>query len=164
MKIENELYAFILTLQKTNGSCHPQTIWNKRAICFWIFLVNAMLTKLRETGTIVPKLPLAHHYSAQYTSKRHDRAETPKGRTPQNRDTKGPMSPTPRSLGEQAREQRRAMRLTQADVADLSMVSERFIREFEQGKRSVRLDKVEAVLAVLGLDVVAVQHVPEALR
>ena len=48
------------------------------------------------------------------------------------------------------------MRLTQADVADLSMVSERFIREFEQGKRSVRLDKVEAV--------VAVQHVPEALR
>lgn len=126
--------------------------------------MNAMLTKLRETGTIVPKLPLAHHYSAQYTSKRHDRAETPKGRTPQNRDTKGPMSPTPRSLGEQAREQRRAMRLTQADVADLSMVSERFIREFEQGKRSVRLDKVEAVLAVLGLDVVAVQHVPEALR
>ena len=53
------------------------------------------------------------------------------------------MSPTPRSLGEQAREQRRAMRLTQADVADLSMVSERFIREFVQGKRSVRLDKVE---------------------
>ena len=123
-----------------------------------------MLTKLREAGTILPKMPLAHHYSAQYTSKRHDRAETPKGRTPQNRDTKGPMSPTPRSLGEQAREQRRAMRLTQADVADLSMVSERFIREFEQGKRSVRLDKVEAVLAVLGLDVVAVQHVPEALR
>lgn len=74
------------------------------------------------------------------------------------------MSQVPRSLGEQAREQRRAMRLTQADVADLSMVSERFIREFEQGKRSVRLDKVEAVLAVLGLDVVVVQHVPEALR
>ncbi|CAB0520503.1 transcriptional regulator [Corynebacterium diphtheriae] len=74
------------------------------------------------------------------------------------------MSQAPLSLGEQAREQRRAMRLTQADVAALSMVSERFIREFEQGKRSVRLDKVEAVLAVLGLDVVAVQHVPEALR
>ena len=104
-----------------------------------------MLTKLRETGTIVPKL---------------QKAETP----PESQHRKALMSPTPRSLGEQAREQRRAMRLTQADVADLSMVSERFIREFEQGKRSVRLDKVEAVLAVLGLDVVAVQHVPEALR
>lgn len=127
--------------------------------------MNAVLTNLRETSTIVPKLPLVHHYSAQYTSKRHDRAETPYSSKPSRTATlKGPMSPTPRSLGEQAREQRRAMRLTQADVADLSMVSERFIREFEQGKRSVRLDKVEAVLAVLGLDVVAVQHVPEALR
>ncbi|WPJ91805.1 helix-turn-helix transcriptional regulator [Corynebacterium sp. UMB2355A] len=113
----------------------------------------------------MPKTPLAHARTANYTPKRHDRAETPKGRNPSRTATrKAPMSLTPRSLGEQAREQRRAMRLTQADVADLSMVSERFIREFEQGKRSVRLDKVEAVLAVLGLDVVAVQHVPEALR
>ncbi|MCT2337964.1 helix-turn-helix domain-containing protein [Corynebacterium sp. p3-SID1056] len=56
------------------------------------------------------------------------------------------------------------MQLTQADVAELAMVSERFIREFEQGKPSVRLDKVEAVLAVLGLELAAVQHVPEALR
>ncbi|WP_244661232.1 helix-turn-helix domain-containing protein [Corynebacterium diphtheriae] len=99
-----------------------------------------------ETGTIVPNPPTVQTVLS-------------------NRNTeKAPMSQAPLSLGEQAREQRRAMRLTQADVAALSMVSERFIREFEQGKRSVRLDKVEAVLAVLGLDVVAVQHVPEALR
>ncbi|AEX81936.1 hypothetical protein CDHC04_1945 [Corynebacterium diphtheriae HC04] len=99
-----------------------------------------------ETGTIVPNPPTVQTVLS-------------------NRNTeKAPMSQAPLSLGEQAREQRRAMRLTQADVAALSMVSERFIREFEQEKRSVRLDKVEAVLAVLGLDVVAVQHVPEALR
>nr|WP_259924162.1 helix-turn-helix transcriptional regulator [Corynebacterium sp. p3-SID1056] len=74
------------------------------------------------------------------------------------------MTPALPCIATQVREQRRAMQLTQADVAELAMVSERFIREFEQGKPSVRLDKVEAVLAVLGLELAAVQHVPEALR
>lgn len=67
-------------------------------------------------------------------------------------------------IGAQAREQRRAMNLTQEDVAELALVSERFIRDFEQGKNTVRMDKVEAVLNVLGLDLAAVQHIPEALR
>lgn len=56
------------------------------------------------------------------------------------------------------------MNLTQEDVAELALVSERFIRDFEQGKTTVRMDKVEAVLNMLGLDLAAVQHIPEALR
>ncbi|MEX3517414.1 type II toxin-antitoxin system Y4mF family antitoxin [Corynebacterium camporealensis] len=67
-------------------------------------------------------------------------------------------------IGAQARERRKAMKLSQAEVADMAEVSERFIREFEQGKTSVRMDKAAAVLTLLGLDLVAVQYVPEALR
>ncbi|AKE40019.1 Transcriptional regulator, y4mF family [Corynebacterium camporealensis] len=67
-------------------------------------------------------------------------------------------------IGAQARDRRKAMRLTQAEVAEMAQVSERFIREFEQGKTSVRLDKAASVLSLLGLDLVAVQYVPEALR
>lgn len=50
---------------------------------------------------------------------------------------------------------RRTLGLRQADVAALAGVSERFVRELESGKASVRLDKVEPVLDVLGLQLVA---------
>lgn len=46
---------------------------------------------------------------------------------------------------------RRELGLRQVDVAELAGVSERFVRLLESGKRSVRLDKVEPVLDVLGL-------------
>ena len=45
---------------------------------------------------------------------------------------------------------RRELGLRQADLADLAGVSERFVRELESGKGSVRLDKVVPVLDVLG--------------
>lgn len=48
-------------------------------------------------------------------------------------------------------ERRRALQLRQADLADLAGVSERFVRELESGKPSLRLDLVERVLDVLGL-------------
>lgn len=51
---------------------------------------------------------------------------------------------------------RRELGLTQLDVADMAGVSERFVRDVEAGKRSVRLDKTEALLEALGLRLSAV--------
>ncbi|MEI8139334.1 MAG: helix-turn-helix transcriptional regulator [bacterium] len=48
------------------------------------------------------------------------------------------------------KERRRAMGLTQKDLADRAGVGLRFIRELEQGKTSLRLDKVNQVLALFG--------------
>ena len=48
----------------------------------------------------------------------------------------------------------RALGLRQADLADLAGVSERFVRELEGGKPSVRLDLLVRVLDVLGLELV----------
>lgn len=56
------------------------------------------------------------------------------------------------SLGEDVRAQRRALGLGQVELAELADVSERFVRSLEQDKQSVRLDKLTAVLAVLGLE------------
>lgn len=58
------------------------------------------------------------------------------------------------------RERRRALGLTQQDVADLAGVSVRFLRELERGKASVRLDGLEAVLVALGLDIQLVLRAP----
>jgi y4mF family transcriptional regulator len=41
--------------------------------------------------------------------------------------------------------------LRQDELADLAEVSERFVYALENGKRSVQLDKLVAVLAALGL-------------
>lgn len=49
---------------------------------------------------------------------------------------------------------RKDLRLRQRDLAELAGVSERFVRELEAGKPSVRLDAVGKVLAALGLELV----------
>jgi HTH-type transcriptional regulator / antitoxin HipB len=49
------------------------------------------------------------------------------------------------------RSRRRQLDLRQEDLADLAGVSLRFVQALEAGKRTVQLDRVEAVLAVLGL-------------
>lgn len=56
------------------------------------------------------------------------------------------------AVADAARHRRRALGLTQAEVADLGGVSAKFLIEFERGKPSVRLDKVMDVLDVLGLE------------
>lgn len=56
------------------------------------------------------------------------------------------------SLGEDVRTRRRDLKLLQVDVADMAGVSERFVRELEHDKSTVRLDKASAVLRVLGLE------------
>lgn len=46
--------------------------------------------------------------------------------------------------------------LTQIDLAEKSGVGLRFVRELEQGKPTLRLDKVNQVLALFGHEVGAV--------
>ena len=55
------------------------------------------------------------------------------------------------SLGTTVRSRRRQLRLDQAELADLAGVSERFVYALENGKRTVQLDRVLAVLSALGL-------------
>ena len=45
---------------------------------------------------------------------------------------------------------RKAAGLTQAELAERAGVGLRFVRELERGKRTVRLDKVQQVLDLLG--------------
>ena len=59
---------------------------------------------------------------------------------------------------------RKEYQLRQEEVAEFAQVSERFVREVEKGKATVRLDKLMDVLAVVGLELVATQRVPEQLK
>ncbi len=54
------------------------------------------------------------------------------------------------SLSNFVKERRRAFGLTQVDLAQKSGVGLRFVRELEQGKLTLRLDKVNQVLALFG--------------
>jgi y4mF family transcriptional regulator len=45
---------------------------------------------------------------------------------------------------------RKATRMTQHDLADRAGLGLRFIRDLEQGKKTLRLDKVNQVLALFG--------------
>ncbi|MHC6595177.1 type II toxin-antitoxin system Y4mF family antitoxin [Arthrobacter sp. C152] len=55
-------------------------------------------------------------------------------------------------LAAEVRARRRVLRLTQRDLADMAGVSERFVRFVEQGKPSIQLDSLVAVLDTLGLE------------
>lgn len=55
-------------------------------------------------------------------------------------------------LAAEVRARRGALRLSQRDLAELAGVSERFVRFVEQGKRSVQLDSLLALLDTLGLE------------
>jgi y4mF family transcriptional regulator len=48
------------------------------------------------------------------------------------------------------KQRRKQLGITQQDLADRDGVGLRFIREMEQGKESLRLDKVNQVLALFG--------------
>ena len=54
------------------------------------------------------------------------------------------------------KERRKMFNLTQVDLAEKSGVGLRFVRELEQGKPTLRLDKVNQVLALFGHEVGAV--------
>ncbi len=55
-------------------------------------------------------------------------------------------------LGAAARKRRKALRVPQGQLAAMAGCSELFVRELEQGKPTVRLDKTLDVLRVLGLE------------
>lgn len=48
------------------------------------------------------------------------------------------------------KERRKQLGMTQVDLAEKAGVGLRFIRDLEQGKQSLRLDKVNQVLALFG--------------
>lgn len=56
-------------------------------------------------------------------------------------------------IGSYVKEMRKRFNLTQADLSEKSGVGLRFVREMEQGKQSLRLDKVNQVLSLFGTEV-----------
>ena len=54
------------------------------------------------------------------------------------------------SLSQYVKRMRKEHRLTQVDLCEKSGVGLRFIRELEQGKKTLRLDKVNQVLSLFG--------------
>lgn len=60
-----------------------------------------------------------------------------------SRQTKNPTS-------DFVRRQRKALKMTQQDLADRAGVGIRFIRELEGGKPTLRMDKVNVVLDLFG--------------
>ena len=72
--------------------------------------------------------------SKRYTPSMHDRADYPA------------------SWADELRRRRLELGLRQGELAALAGVSTRFVHTLEQGKPTLRLDKVLAVLGQLGLD------------
>jgi y4mF family transcriptional regulator len=55
------------------------------------------------------------------------------------------------------KEKRKQLKLTQPELAERAGVGLRFVRELEQGKKTVQLDKVNQVLALFGSELGVVQ-------
>jgi len=60
------------------------------------------------------------------------------------------------NLAEFIKDKRKSVKLTQPELAEKAGVGLRFIRELEQGKETLRLDKVNQVLQLFGYEVGAV--------
>lgn len=58
-----------------------------------------------------------------------------------------------KTIGVWVKEQRRDAGLTQAEFALRSGLGLRFVRDLEQGKKTVRLDKVDQALRMFGMTV-----------
>ena len=55
------------------------------------------------------------------------------------------------------KQKRKQLKLTQPELAERAGVGLRFIRELEQGKETLRLDKVNQVLALFGSEIVVIK-------
>ena len=65
------------------------------------------------------------------------------------------------AIADFVKEMRKKFGLTQVDLADKSGVGLRFVRELEQGKQTVRMDKINQVLRLFGRQVGAVSIADE---
>ncbi|MCF0165263.1 MAG: helix-turn-helix transcriptional regulator [Bacteroidales bacterium] len=54
------------------------------------------------------------------------------------------------TLSEHIKEKRKKYNLTQIELAERAAVGLRFVRDLEQGKKTLRIDKVNAVLSLFG--------------
>ncbi len=63
------------------------------------------------------------------------------------------------NLSEYVKQMRKKYNLTQVDLSEKSGVGLRFVRELEQGKETVRLDKVDQILRLFGTEVGVVQTI-----
>lgn len=66
-------------------------------------------------------------------------------------------------LGDFVKGLRKSMKLTQPELAEKAGVGLRFVRELEQGKETLRLDKVNQVLQLFGYEVGAVKQIKDKL-
>ena len=66
------------------------------------------------------------------------------------------------NLNELIKTKRNAANLTQPELAEKAGVGLRFIRELEQGKETLRLDKVNQVLQLFGFQIGAVPIIRNA--
>jgi y4mF family transcriptional regulator len=60
------------------------------------------------------------------------------------------MEQTSLSLSEFLKDKRKKLKLTQQQLAEKAGVGLRFVRELEQGKTTLRMDKVNQVLKLFG--------------
>ncbi|MCP1110763.1 helix-turn-helix transcriptional regulator [Ohessyouella blattaphilus] len=58
------------------------------------------------------------------------------------------------TIGKYVKEKRKSVGLTQEEFALRAGLGLRFVRELEQGKETVRLDKVNQALAMFGMEAV----------
>lgn len=58
-----------------------------------------------------------------------------------------------KSISEYVKQMRKEHKLTQIELSEKSGVGLRFVRELEQGKETLRLDKVNQVLNLFGAEV-----------
>ena len=62
------------------------------------------------------------------------------------------------------KEKRKQLKLTQPELAERAGVGLRFIREMEQGKKTLRLDKVNQVLAMFGSEMGVVEKIEKRIE
>lgn len=65
------------------------------------------------------------------------------------------------SLRSFVKQKRKELKLTQEDLALNAGVGLRFVRDLEQGKKTLRLDKVNDVLALFGKEVGVIDKIRE---
>ncbi|RRA89293.1 type II toxin-antitoxin system Y4mF family antitoxin [Paenimyroides viscosum] len=59
------------------------------------------------------------------------------------------------------KQKRKELRLTQEDLALNAGVGLRFVRDLEQGKKTLRMDKVNDILALFGKEVGVIDKIQE---